>query len=42
MGRSKQTVTSKGRRKKGEVGTHACPRCHGTGRVKNVGRGAKK
>ena len=39
-----QRVTIKGRRKKvgGNTGYHTCPNCKGSGRVKNVGRGAKK
>lgn len=41
MGRSKQTVTTKGRRKKSSSGTHPCPNCGGTGRVRNVGRPRK-
>lgn len=39
MGKATQTIRI--RRKKG-TGTHTCPRCKGTGRVKNVGRGANK
>ena len=42
MARVRQTVTVRGRVRRSEVGTHVCPHCHGTGRVKNVGRGAKK
>ena len=44
MARVKQTVTVKTRTRKvgGNSGYHPCPSCHGTGRKKNVGRGANK
>lgn len=39
-----QKVTIKKRKLKvgGNSGYHTCPSCHGTGRKRNVGRGAKK
>ena len=44
MAKARQTVTTKKRVRKtgGNSGYHTCPSCHGTGRKKNVGRGAKK
>lgn len=44
MAKAKQTVTTKVRRLKvgGNSGYHTCPSCGGTGRKRNVGRGAKK
>jgi hypothetical protein len=42
--RVRQTVTkTKSRQKKtgGNSGYHKCPSCNGTGRKRNVGRGAK-
>ena len=40
--RVKQTMTKTRKRKVGgNSGYHTCPSCHGTGRKKNVGRGAK-
>lgn len=40
---ARQTIKTvlKQRVKKSDVGTHPCPYCNGTGRKKNVGRGAK-
>ena len=39
----KQKVTKTSQRKTGgDSGYHPCPSCHGTGRKRNVGRGAKK
>lgn len=37
----RQTVTRR-RVRKSNVGYHTCPRCKGTGKVKNWGRGARK
>lgn len=45
MARVKQKVTktkSRTRKVGGDSGYHPCPSCNGTGRKKNVGRGAKK
>ena len=43
MAKAKQTVKTKKRVRKvgGNTGYHTCPHCNGTGRVRNVGRGAK-
>lgn len=38
----KQTVKTRTRKVGGNSGYHTCPSCHGTGRKRNVGRGAKK
>lgn len=40
MGQKVKITVSK--RVKKNVGTHPCPSCGGTGRKKNVGRGANK
>lgn len=44
MARVRQTVTTRSRVRKtgGNSGYHTCPSCHGTGRKRNVGRGARK
>ncbi|MBR3645976.1 MAG: hypothetical protein IKN54_06120 [Lachnospiraceae bacterium] len=44
MVRIKQTITTTKRVRKvgGDSGYHVCPSCGGTGRKRNVGRGAKK
>ena len=38
----KQTTKTRQRKTGGNSGYHPCPSCHGTGRKRNVGRGAKK
>jgi hypothetical protein len=42
-GKAKVKQTTRGRRLKtgGNSGYHKCPACNGTGRKKNVGRGAQ-
>lgn len=40
--RARVRQTIKTRTKKVGAGYHTCPSCHGTGKKKNVGRGAKK
>lgn len=46
MARVKQTVTTtkttRTRKVGGNSGYHTCPYCGGSGRVRNVGRGARK
>lgn len=44
MTRVRQRVTVRGRVRRvgGNSGYHTCPHCKGTGRVRNVGRGARK
>jgi Ribonuclease G/E len=37
----KQTVKTRRLKTGGDSGYHKCPSCNGTGRKKNVGRGAK-
>lgn len=41
MAKAKQTVVLRKRKVGGNSGYHKCPSCNGTGRKKNVGRGAK-
>ena len=43
MAKVRQTATTKTRKRRvgGNTGYHTCPSCHGTGRKKNVGRGAR-
>lgn len=44
MAKIEQTVKktkTRVRKVGGNSGYHVCPSCHGTGRKKNVGRGAK-
>lgn len=38
----RQTTKTRQRKVGGNSGYHTCPSCHGTGRKRNVGRGAKK
>jgi hypothetical protein len=38
---AKQTIKTRRRKYGGDTGYHKCPSCNGTGRKKNVGRGAK-
>lgn len=40
-GKAKQTIKGRTRKTGKGTGYHVCPSCHGTGRKKNVGRGAK-
>ena len=40
-GKAKQTIKGRKRKVGGNTGYHVCPSCHGTGRKRNVGRGAK-
>jgi len=40
--RVRVTKTTRTRRTGGNSGYHTCPNCKGTGRVRNVGRGARK
>ena len=45
MAKQKATIVNVKKRVRkvgGNTGYHVCPSCHGTGRKKNVGRGAKK
>lgn len=41
---ARQTVRTRGRRRRvgGDSGYHTCPSCGGTGRKRNVGKGAKR
>lgn len=41
MARVKQTVKTRRLKFGGDSGYHKCPSCNGTGRKRNVGRGAK-
>jgi hypothetical protein len=38
---AKQTIKIRRKKYGGNTGYHKCPSCNGTGRKKNVGRGAK-
>lgn len=38
----RMTIKKRKRKTGGDTGYHKCPSCNGTGRKKNVGRGAKK
>lgn len=40
--RAKQTTKIRTRKVGGNSGYHTCPSCHGTGRKRNVGRGARR
>ena len=42
MATAKQTTKIRRRKVGGDTGYHVCPSCHGTGRKKNVGKGANK
>ena len=39
---ARQTIKIRRRKTGGNSGYHTCPNCKGSGRVRNVGRGAKK
>lgn len=39
---AKQTIRIRRRKTGGNSGYHVCPSCNGTGRKKNVGKGANK
>ncbi len=41
MARVRQTVKGRTRKYGGNSGYHKCPSCNGTGRKRNVGRGAR-
>ena len=40
--KAKQTIKTRVRKVGGNTGYHTCPSCNGTGRKKNVGRGARR